>query len=479
MFPFGHNPYAPLYQSYDTYGQQLTLEELQRRGEASERAHRMRLEEMSSRAAQAEAEHARRMEELQRETDKIRRRGVELAAQMKKLNLSGDPLAGLRIGDLGSPYSMFGGGVHDLFNTFHGCPLPQSPPIPATGRSSMPSAPKATRERSPFVEPKPKARFAAKDGAAPNAEKPVANGPTSKTTPAIFTSAAKDAANATEIQQVDTSPSRKAVADILSKFSSLKSSFILPTTLDFLPSPEGVSTSTPKLAYTPNNAPLHQYEHLLTSLLTQLDAVESYGDMGVRKARRGAVRKIEKELEELDGKKVHKWRGQLEKATNEAAVAEPIFPDADVTQATSFTGEIAPQLLLSVDPASIPLPHGHDQELQIDDTPEPPAPTTSSEPAALDVPTQQQLPAHYEFTKQVVPPASSSPSPLDAEPTQVTPMQEPHADIPASKASVIEYDTVEDDYVSVPSAEKIGNVAHPEVEGLEENHIMDDWELNF
>ncbi|KAG8698474.1 hypothetical protein FRC08_005888, partial [Ceratobasidium sp. 394] len=313
MFPFGHNPYASSYQSYDPYEQLLLQQELQRRRQAEEYARRRQLEELNRRRA-AQLEYARREAELQRrrEAEAARRREAEIEARRRKLSEPAHP-RGLRVGGPGSRHSMFDGGVQDLFDALYGRPRPRSPSPAAAGRRSMSSAPRTTQERSSSVEPRTKVQFATEDSAVSDTEEPAIDGPASKLVPAA--SAPEDAADA-DTQQVDTSLSRKVVTNILSKFASLKSGFTFPPTLDFLPSPEGVSTPTPKLAYTPNNAPLHQYEHLLTGLLTQLDAVESYGDAEVRKTRKDAVKEIEKELEELDGKKVHEWRRQFEPAAS-------------------------------------------------------------------------------------------------------------------------------------------------------------------
>ncbi|KAG8737288.1 hypothetical protein FRC10_008378 [Ceratobasidium sp. 414] len=488
MFSFGHNPFAPSYQPYEPYEQVILQQELQRRRQAEEYARRRQLEELNRRRA-AQLEYARREAELKRrrEAEALHRREIELEARRRKLSEPAH-LRGPRIGGPGSRHSMFDGGMQDLFDALYGRPHPRSPSPAATERRPMSSAPRTTRGRSSSVEPKTKVRFAAEDSAVSDTEGPVTDGPASKAAPTV-SSTPEDAADVAETQQVDMFSSRKAITDILSKFSSLKSGFTFPTTLDFLPSPEGVSTPTPRLAYTPNNAPLHQYEHLLTGLLTQLDAVESYGDAEVRKTRKDAVKEVEKELEELDGKKVYEWRRQFEPAVSEIMAIEPISdttPDINTTQDAPSTEEFTLQSQASVDPASVPLPSDEDRELQIDD-PEPPA--TSPKPMALDVPTQPSLPqgdeehadinsqqpsAHSELTEQVVPPTPSSPSTRNAEPTQAT----PRVDIPTSEAMVTEHDAAEDDYVSVPSAENVG-VAHPVAEGSEEGHIKDDWELNF
>jgi hypothetical protein len=192
---------------------------------------------------------------------------------------------------------------------------------------------------------------------------------------------APDATDATETEQVDTSPSRKAVDNVLSNFASLKSNFAFPATLDFLPPPEGISAPAPKLAYTPNNAPLHQYEHLLTGLLTQLDAVESYGDIEVRKARKDAVRQIEQELEDLDRRKLQNWTSQFAPPTNES-VSEPAPSVGEPSEVSSET--VVPHEAC-VDPVSVPLPPDEDRGQPS----RPSTPSNDAEPDSAAAPTQE------------------------------------------------------------------------------------------
>ncbi|KAG8698476.1 hypothetical protein FRC08_005890 [Ceratobasidium sp. 394] len=97
---------------------------------------------------------------------------------------------------------------------------------------------------------------------------------------------------------------------------------------------------------------------------------------------------------------------------------------ANATQATLSIAGNTPQLLPSIGPTLVPLPHNNSRELRRD---VPKSPSTSSEFITLDT---------------------------------------------------SEYDVAEDDYVSVPSTQMIGD-ACPECEGPEEGQITDDWELNF
>ncbi|EIN05211.1 hypothetical protein PUNSTDRAFT_55110 [Punctularia strigosozonata HHB-11173 SS5] len=102
------------------------------------------------------------------------------------------------------------------------------------------------------------------------------------------------------------------IVNIRASFDSLSSDFHLPEHLDFSPSPTASRSPSPvsnqpgesegeePLAYTANNRPLHQYTHALGLLLARLDAVESDGDEGVRRARKEAVVVVEHELERVE-----------------------------------------------------------------------------------------------------------------------------------------------------------------------------------
>jgi len=112
------------------------------------------------------------------------------------------------------------------------------------------------------------------------------------------------------------SPTSKDVVDsmntvhtIQAAFSALSNEFAFPTHLDFTPlssapsSPhasDSESLSTSQLAYTSTNAPVRYYEQALSGLLSQLDAVESWGNEEVRKERKVIVARVEAALEEVE-----------------------------------------------------------------------------------------------------------------------------------------------------------------------------------
>ncbi|KAF9264469.1 hypothetical protein L218DRAFT_943617 [Marasmius fiardii PR-910] len=121
----------------------------------------------------------------------------------------------------------------------------------------------------------------------------------------------------------------KTIETLCRRFDELKSSFTLPSILDFqIHTPEhhvslplrdvtpsiardalkaaGIDVDTaerisiPKLAYTHTNVPVHGYVESLNQLLTSLDGVESYGEKRVREKRKEVVRKVEAEAGRIE-----------------------------------------------------------------------------------------------------------------------------------------------------------------------------------
>ncbi|KAH8813659.1 hypothetical protein DL96DRAFT_1715974 [Flagelloscypha sp. PMI_526] len=114
----------------------------------------------------------------------------------------------------------------------------------------------------------------------------------------------------------------RRIHSLESEFETLKSTFTFPSALDFIPPsplssrqpislPTGStwampsSSSTAKLAYTKNNAPLHAHVEALSRLLVKLDEVDSCGLKSIRERRKAVVRSIEDEAESLEAR----WRG--------------------------------------------------------------------------------------------------------------------------------------------------------------------------
>jgi hypothetical protein len=117
----------------------------------------------------------------------------------------------------------------------------------------------------------------------------------------------------------------KTLSSISSSLSSLQSSFVFPASPEFKSTP----TSEPRLAYTPANAPIHGYEDALIKLLSQLDAVESGGDVKIRDERKSVARRIQKALSELDGMKDAAWKRLLEEQQHQEEEEAPTSIDVD------------------------------------------------------------------------------------------------------------------------------------------------------
>ncbi|CAE6505471.1 unnamed protein product, partial [Rhizoctonia solani] len=287
----------PSYGCYNPYEELAMQQELQRRRQIEAYLCRQReAEEMQQRRREYEAA-VRAEYERRREAELERRRQVELQRHRHAQQTRGR-------------HSMYDGGLESLFDALYGGRSPRQ-------EQAWQQKPSVPTRNSPTPTPTPNSK--------------PASVPVSTPTPPTV------AEPEPEEPQVDTTPSYAAVQSILSSFATLQSEFTFPAQLDFLPG------SSLKLAYTPNNAPLHGYEHALTGLLTQLDAVESYGDDGVRKARKEAVKSIEKELERLDGMKAEAWKRATE-------------PEPEVSELGSAIAEV------DVDPLSVPLPEDLDEE---------------------------------------------------------------------------------------------------------------------
>jgi hypothetical protein len=105
----------------------------------------------------------------------------------------------------------------------------------------------------------------------------------------------KDVASSTaEVQAIDAS------------FAALSSEFVFPTQLDFStsctasPTRNGTAEESvmANLSYSTQNQPVRFYHQALSGLLARLDAVESFGDEGLRHGRKEVVGRVEGALDE-------------------------------------------------------------------------------------------------------------------------------------------------------------------------------------
>ncbi|KAI0354213.1 hypothetical protein OH77DRAFT_1496819 [Trametes cingulata] len=133
----------------------------------------------------------------------------------------------------------------------------------------------------------------------------------------------------------------KNVEDALRK---LESTFEFPEHLDFVnPVSEADSADSDSgepgaLAYTANNTPVHAYEHALNGLLTQLDAVESNGDLAVRGRRKEVVREVERALEAVERRVEESRERSRERARRRSAtVVAEVKPETTVPEADTVS----------------------------------------------------------------------------------------------------------------------------------------------
>ena len=153
------------------------------------------------------------------------------------------------------------------------------------------------------------------------------------------------------------------VRNVEASFFVLESEFSFPKVLDFsedaslakfsagdLDSDSDFSSMSleRKLAYTARNAPVRYYEHALSALLVQLDAVDSNGSEEVRVRRKAVVERVEKALEEVEREVEVRLRRVEQFKVSPSADSQPA-KEVEVTE------EVAekPSLVLASDPDSV------------------------------------------------------------------------------------------------------------------------------
>jgi hypothetical protein len=106
----------------------------------------------------------------------------------------------------------------------------------------------------------------------------------------------------------------EALDSLDDKLVNLTSAFTFPSHLDFQdhdatssPVSESSTPSVPPLTYASTNVPYHAHAQSLLGLLVEADAVESDGDEQVRARRKEFVKRVETELDALEGMKSRVW----------------------------------------------------------------------------------------------------------------------------------------------------------------------------
>ncbi|KAJ7356755.1 hypothetical protein DFH08DRAFT_849967 [Mycena albidolilacea] len=114
----------------------------------------------------------------------------------------------------------------------------------------------------------------------------------------------------------DVASSTAEVHAIDASFATLSSEFVFPTQLDFStsrtasPTRNGTAEESvmANLSYSTQNQPVRFYHQALSGLLARLDAVESFGDEGLRHGRKEVVGRVEGALDEIERVVEAKWR---------------------------------------------------------------------------------------------------------------------------------------------------------------------------
>ncbi|KAJ7151516.1 hypothetical protein C8R46DRAFT_1357758 [Mycena filopes] len=184
----------------------------------------------------------------------------------------------------------------------------------------------------------------------------------------------------------DASTSAAEVAAIDATFTALANEFVFPAELDFgsssrSASPARSASPTPssatndsatsviaRLSYSARNQPVRFYHQALSGLLGQLDAVESFGDEGVRKERKEVVGRVEGALDEVEKVVEARWRRVVgreerkEEKEEEAVVVSaedaseeevPVVAAAEPTPEPAAAAAI-PEVEVVATPAAVP-----------------------------------------------------------------------------------------------------------------------------
>ncbi|KAF8213465.1 hypothetical protein K438DRAFT_1804027 [Mycena galopus ATCC 62051] len=106
----------------------------------------------------------------------------------------------------------------------------------------------------------------------------------------------------------DVASSSAEVHAIDASFIALSNEFVFPPQLDFTTSAPPEESVMAKLSYSAQNQPVRFYHQALSGLLARLDAVESFGDEGLRHERKEVVGRVEGAMDEVESVVEGKWR---------------------------------------------------------------------------------------------------------------------------------------------------------------------------
>lgn len=243
------------------------------------------------------------------------------------------------------------------------------------------------------------------------------------------------------------------VHNIEAALSALESEFTFPSQLDFLMShltsdshaSDSETSATSHLAFTSRNHPVRFYEQALSSLLSQLDLVDSFGNDDLRLKRKQVVDRVEKALEELESEVEGRWRTRLANERKSFKVAL-----ADTETGTRASSDVQAET-----------PSGTEPHRTVSDVPTPDVPSKSEEA----VQTSAIAPESPESASDASSPQEESFIPVDAPSTDIVLADEPSLPSPAAEEGSPSEDTTDNytndmnDTASMPSlAESIATI---------------------
>ncbi|KAJ7356743.1 hypothetical protein DFH08DRAFT_849924 [Mycena albidolilacea] len=221
----------------------------------------------------------------------------------------------------------------------------------------------------------------------------------------------------------DVASSTAEVHAIDASFAALSSEFVFPTQLDFStsrtasPTRNGTAEESvmANLSYSTQNQPVRFYHQALSGLLARLDAVESFGDEGLRHGRKEVVGRVEGALDEVERVVEAKWRRWA--GRERASTPEPVpAPSRAVEEAPVIVTAPTAEPVEVAEPEPVPAP---------DTIPEPtPVPVVEPEvtPSA-SYPPASELSSSYppSATESVATLRPSSPAPSHVDPVPASP----------------------------------------------------------
>ncbi|KAF7367327.1 BAG domain-containing protein [Mycena sanguinolenta] len=145
----------------------------------------------------------------------------------------------------------------------------------------------------------------------------------------------------------DIASSTAEVHAIDASFTALANDFVFPLALDFSTSRTASPTRNAtaeesviaKLSYSTQNQPVRFYHQALSGLLARLDAVESFGDEGLRHERKAVVERVEGAMDEVERvveEKWGKWAGK-----ERAVEVAPSAAEGDAAVATEEEKDVS------------------------------------------------------------------------------------------------------------------------------------------